>query len=87
MDNTVWVLTESYNDYDQHGEYLVAVFKEKPTVRELAEFFKYTKTGNVAGNVFDALDFLLGLLENKGRRGYEEHWYNLSLLEFGEKFS
>jgi hypothetical protein len=34
---SVWVLTEEYNDYDQHGEYFVAVFSEKPTHQQLTE--------------------------------------------------
>lgn len=36
-DKTVWVLTYEANDYNQHGEYLFAVFLEKPTVEELGE--------------------------------------------------
>lgn len=34
----VWVLTYEVNDYDQHGEYFLAVFKEKPTLEELMSF-------------------------------------------------
>ena len=32
---TVWLLTEEYNDYDQHGEYFVAVFSGAPSVEAL----------------------------------------------------
>lgn len=28
--NTVWILTKEINQYDQEGEYFVAVFKDKP---------------------------------------------------------
>ena len=34
----VWVLTEEVNDYNQYGEYFLAVFKEKPTLEELMSF-------------------------------------------------
>lgn len=34
----VWVLTETVNDYNQYGEYFLAVFKEKPTLEELMSF-------------------------------------------------
>ena len=34
----VWVLTETVNDYNQYGDYFVAVFKEKPTLEELMSF-------------------------------------------------
>ena len=33
--NKVWILTEEYNEYDQHGEYFLAVFAEKPTAEKL----------------------------------------------------
>lgn len=41
MDNgkiSVWVLTYEVNDYDQYGEYFLAVSKEKPTLEELMSF-------------------------------------------------
>lgn len=31
----MWVLTREYNNYDQHGEYFVAAFKEKPTFAQM----------------------------------------------------
>jgi len=34
----VWVLTEEYNDYDQHGEYYLAVFKREPMEEDLRQF-------------------------------------------------
>lgn len=30
----VWVLTSEHNDYDQYGEYFLAVYKEKPSLKE-----------------------------------------------------
>ncbi len=34
---TVWILTEEYNDYDQHGEYFVEAFEAKPTTQQLID--------------------------------------------------
>ena len=34
----VWILTEEHNQYDQYGEYFVAVYKDKPTVQQLAKY-------------------------------------------------
>jgi hypothetical protein len=35
----MWILTESYDDYDQHGDYFVTGWCEKPTVEQIAESF------------------------------------------------
>jgi len=32
---SIWVLTEEYNDYDQHGEYFVHAWDHRPTREEL----------------------------------------------------
>lgn len=83
--NTVWVLTEYYNDYDQHGGYLIAVFDKKPDIATLAKFFEYTDTG--AKNIMAALAFITHLAEGGGRRDYEHSWYELTELEYGVKFN
>ena len=36
MNNSVWVLTSEFNDYDQHGEYFLEVYGAKPTDEQLA---------------------------------------------------
>jgi hypothetical protein len=36
--NRVWVLTSEYNDYDQHGEYFLAVWSKKPTHKDLMHY-------------------------------------------------
>ena len=43
MSNTIWVLTEEYNDYGQYGEYFVAAFKVKPTIKELQKLCEVDK--------------------------------------------
>lgn len=35
----MWILTEEFNDYDQHGEYFRAAWNEKPTEEVLLNFF------------------------------------------------
>ena len=82
-----WVLTEEYNDYDQHGEYLVAVFKDKPDVKTLASFLKMDKQTQFIGGAMEALDFLLHLESGGGRRNSEHSWYNLSEVEYGKRFN
>ena len=31
----IWVLTEEYNEYDQHGEYFIEAWPHKPSETEL----------------------------------------------------
>lgn len=64
-DSSVWVLTSSYNDYDQHGEYFEAVFKDKPTRESIMEACGVPEE--------DADHILLG----GGRKGGEYVWFNL----------
>lgn len=71
----VWVLTSSYNDYDQHGEYFEAVFAKKPDLKILAEFFKMK--GGKSGDVMEAVAFLEHVRAGGGRRGTEHMWYGL----------
>lgn len=65
LDSSVWVLTSSCNDYDQHGEYFEAVFKDKPTRESIMEACGVTEEG--------ADHILLG----GGRKGGEYVWFNL----------
>lgn len=61
----VWVLTDEYNDYDQHGEYFIAVFINKPTHEQLTEHgvskFK-----------------LRHVLNGGGQTNDEYQWFNLT---------
>jgi hypothetical protein len=60
----VWILTEEYNEHDQHGEYFVAIFKNKPTVEQL-NFYEIYETGDT--------DRLL----KEGHTENDYHRYNL----------
>ena len=74
----VFVLTHEQNDYDQHGEYFLAVFAEKPSVKALADVLK-SKAPEVSGfNVFEAVSLLEHIRAGGGRRGTEDTWYNLN---------
>lgn len=61
---SVWILTCEYNDYDQHGEYFEAVFKEKPTWQQIAAHGVEQK-------------YLRHVLNGGGRKKYEDRWFNL----------
>ena len=62
--DTAWVLTFECNDYDQHGEYFEAVFKNKPSVQQLID-------QGVAESEVELT------LQGGGRREDEGLWYNL----------
>ena len=65
-DTGIWVLTEEYNDYDQHGEYFVHAWNSKPTGDQLRE---------VIGHGGDK--FINHVLAGGGREQYENSWYYL----------
>lgn len=60
----VWVLTEEFNDYDQHGEYFLAVFATKPNHTQLASREVPTNS-------------LRHVLNGGGREGFESRWFHL----------
>lgn len=60
----IWVLTESYNDYDQHGEYYLQAWLSKPTKEDLI------KVGVNPGETDH-------VLAGGGRRNNEYQYYNL----------
>jgi hypothetical protein len=75
--NKAWVLTREHNEYDQHGEYFVAVFSRKPTHAELASVF--SQDGYFRGNdIMAALAFIEHLLTGGGQQKQEDTWYNLA---------
>lgn len=63
--NKIWVLTSSYNDYNQHGDYFVAAFKNFPTEKQLAEF-----------GIIHPVE-VAHVLSGGGREKYEDQWYTL----------
>ena len=65
MNNSVWILTEERNEYDQYGEYFIKVFFKKPTIEEL-NLLK-----------LDYLDANFLLSKGGGRKKWEDAWYFL----------
>lgn len=71
-----FILTESYNDYDQHGAYFIAWWPNKPTMEELRKVITgYGDTG------------LQHVLDGGGRRNFEDSWYDLEEVEAGVDYS
>lgn len=69
MKTKAWILTEEYNDYDQHGEYFVGFFINKPTTEQIK-------------NLLGCSDvYAEHILNGGGRYECEDHWYNLRLEE------
>lgn len=66
----MWILTESFNDYNQHGDVFVAAFKNKPNERQLRNELKalgYEYTDEALAHI----------LNGGGRQNWENSWYNL----------
>jgi len=70
----MWVITKAYNDYDQHGEYLVTVFDHLPSLSEIMKSLGCSK------------DVAKWIVEDKGRMGTEDCWYFLTCLDDGEEY-
>lgn len=69
MSKGVWVLTESYNDYDQHGECFSAIWEKKPSLEQLAEYFGMNAANVSYSNPMEALAFLLHVEKGGGKNG------------------
>jgi hypothetical protein len=67
---TIWVLTEEYNDYDQHGKYYLKAWDHKPSREEL-------KAQGVAESQECCEDLIVHVLSGGGRIKKEYHWYIL----------
>jgi hypothetical protein len=79
--NKAYILTAAWNDYDQHGEYFIAWFADKPTPSQLSAILcKYE----------DIREELLGynlvdyVLNGGGRQETENLWYFLRRVKSGK---
>ena len=64
----IWVLTEEYNDYNQHGEYFIHAWDHKPSNSELwSQGVAQDRTRHVQNG--------------GGRENTEDHWYILEELK------
>jgi hypothetical protein len=66
---SIWVLTEEYNDYDQHGEYFVHAWTHKPSREELV-------SQGVESSRAKCKDYLALVLSGGGRITVGEYWEN-----------
>jgi hypothetical protein len=67
---TMWILTEEINDYNQHGEYFIELFDEKPSpelLRVVAAEHGYCCSK----------DFIKHVLNGGGRIERDHSWLNL----------
>ena len=68
----MYVLTNSVNDYNQHGHYLIAIFNEKPTTDELCGLLCGSK-------INDLIEF--------GKLDTGDECYYLKELNNGQKYN
>jgi len=61
---SVWILTYYANEYNQHGEYFLAVFPSKPIFKQLADLGV-------------PLTHVRHVLKGGGRKDTENKWYYL----------
>lgn len=73
MHNEIWILTEEYNDYDQHGAYFIEAWDHKPTREELEKYLSFHKD-TLKNHINSQFDWLLS---GGGRQKDEYTWYNL----------
>ena len=71
MSNSIWVLTEEYNEYNQHGAYFVTWFIIKPRASDVMKALHRDVCEE------DLLDLAAHIAGGGGRRNDEDHWYNL----------
>lgn len=74
MAGKIWVLLESYNDYNQHGEYFVTAWTQKPSAEQLRPYV----------NEYNFDESVAHLLSGGGRVGYEDRWYTLTAIKDGK---
>lgn len=71
----MWLVTRQINDYHQDGDYLVAVFYDKPNFAQLKKL--------IPGESDVTLGKLLG---GGGRQEYEAEWFHLAEIADGELY-
>ena len=73
-DGTLWVIVQAFNAYDQHGDYFVAAFEDKPTVTQIQALGSGLATRDVADHLVSS---------GGGRRNSEYTWYLLHNVPVG----
>lgn len=80
--SNVWILTREENQYDQYGEYFVAVFKDKPSESQLTEILTKYGVDSYSEGTVSEID--VRLLSQGGGRDSEDldTWFNLKQVPF-----
>ena len=79
-----WVLTREINEYDQDGEYFVAVFRSKPSILDIAKTLEW-KVVKTIGDINPVeKKYIEHILAGGGRRALinEDVWYHLRQVEY-----
>ena len=71
----MWVVTAEVNAYDQEGDYFVAVYKDKPTFKQLKELLAEKDDATIGK-----------LTRGGGRQKWEDVWYNLFEVSEGYNY-
>ena len=80
MSKKAWLLTYEVNDYNQHGEYFLAIFDTKPDHQRLANALR--GASGMPTDIMAGIAFLEHVLKGGGRKGDEQTWYNLEEVPF-----
>lgn len=75
----MFVLTREHNDYDQHGEYFVCLFKDRPSIEKLAPIV--SKEIGLPGDMGEAIKLVEHVRKGGGRIAIEDVWLNLDEYE------
>ena len=74
--NTVWVITEERNAYDQYGEYFIQAYAEKPTHQQCLEFLLSVDYVNCTQDKKHQDKMAAFLMKGGGRyKDTEDVWY------------
>lgn len=68
----MWVITRAINQYDQDGEYFVAVYDKLPSTKQIMSIVRCNEK------------YAQHILSGGGRIGVEPEWHYLTQLDSGQ---
>jgi len=71
----MWVVTRAINQYDQDGDYFVAVFHNKPSFKDLKKLLPQENNVTIGK-----------LTRGGGRQEYEGEWFFLTEVKNGQLY-
>lgn len=72
---TIWVVTKEVNDYNQHGDYFVGIFINKPEFKHLKQLLPNEPNDTIGK-----------LIRGGGRKNFEDVWYTLFEAKSGSNY-